>query len=93
MAEKKERSRAVRLAGLSAGIIALVALAVMALAGSQNAGFGRTVTRGEQMFLLLVAALLSATQTIAYLIEIRRAGQGRRRRSDGRTAAAPGAKN
>jgi len=63
------------LAGLSASIIALVALAVVALAGNQNAGSGRTVTRGEQMFLLLVAALLSATQTIAYLIEIRRTRQ------------------
>jgi hypothetical protein len=87
------RSRALRLAGLSANIIALVALAVMALAGNQNAGFGRTVTRGEQMFLLLLAALLSAIQTIAYLIEIRRTRQGGRGRSDGRTAAAPGAKN
>jgi hypothetical protein len=93
MAEKKERSRGVRLAGLSASIIALVALAVMALAENQNAGFGRTITRGQQMFLLLVAALLFGAQTIVYLIEIRRTRQGRRRGSDGRTAAAPGAKN
>jgi hypothetical protein len=59
--------RRVRMIGLFFSVIALVAVGVTVLADNHNSGFGRTVTRGEQIFLLGPAALICGAQTIGYL--------------------------
>ena len=75
MPEKSNVTIRVRLIGLWASVIAVVALSVTLLSGNNDAGFGRSVTRDEQVSLLLIAALLCAVQVIAYLIHRRRAPQ------------------
>lgn len=75
MTKKSTVSIRARLVGLWASVIAVVALSVTVLSGNHNAGFGRSVTRGEQVSLLLIAALLCAVQLIAYLIHRPRAHQ------------------
>ena len=47
-------------------MLAVAALDVLILADNHNAGFGRAVTRGEQMCLLVIAPLPS-TQVIGYV--------------------------
>jgi len=91
MVNQRELSLRVRLTGLLASVIAVVALGVTVLADNSNVGFGHTVTRGEQLSLLLLAALLLAAQAIAYLIH--RASRPRTRATDRTASAAPGAKN
>ena len=68
MIDRRDRPPRRRLAGLLASSIAVVALAVTGLAGNRSAGFGHTVTHGEQMFLFAIALLLLAAQAVAYLI-------------------------
>jgi len=65
---KKDLAPRMRLAGLLASVIAVAALALTILADNQNAGFGQIVTRREQMFLFVIALLLLAVQTVAYLV-------------------------
>lgn len=91
MVNKRELSSRVRLSGLLASLIAVVALGVTVLAGNNNVGFGHTVTRGEQVSLLVLATLLLTAQSISYLIN--RSRRPRNRRPEGATTAAPGAKN
>ena len=90
MANKRALRPRMRLAGLWASIIAVAALAVTVRADNHNAGFGHTVTRGEQMFLLLIASLLLATQAIAYLLH--RAKRPTKCATERTTSAAPSAK-
>jgi len=80
----------VRLLGLWASVAAVVALSIAVLSDNRNAGFGRTVTHDEQMFLLLIAALLCAVQVIAYFIHRRRTPKSA---TDPMRSAAPGARN
>jgi len=68
MNTKRDLAPRLRLAGLLARVIAVAAMAVTILADNQNAGFGQIVTRREQMFLFVIALLLLAGQTIAYLV-------------------------
>ena len=82
----------VRRLGLVASILALVAIGVTVLADNRNAGFGQSVTRGQQRFLLGLAALLCAVQTIAYFIKFRPAKRDRRRHRERLSSAAPCAK-
>ncbi len=91
MISKRDLPQRMRLAGLFAIIIALAALAVTILADNHNAGFGHTVTRGEQMSLFVIASVLLAAQTIAYLIH--RARRPTKHETDRTTTAAPSAKN
>jgi len=69
-----------------------VAIGVTVLADNRNAGFGQSVTRGQQRFLLGLAALLCAVQTIAYLMKRRPVKQDWRRHRDRLSSAAPVAK-
>jgi len=72
-------------------MLVVPALGVPVLADNHNAGFGRAVTRGEQMCLLVIAALLLATQLIGYVRYPSRTATDERgnRRT---TTAAPGAR-
>ena len=85
MPKKSPVSIRVRLIGLWASVIAVVALSVTVLSGNHDAGFGRSVTRDEQVSLLVIAALLCAVQMIAYLIH--------RHRKRPLRSAAPSARN
>jgi len=78
--------------GLVASVFALVAIGVTVLADNRNAGFGQTVTRGQQRFLLGLAGLLFVAQTIAYLMKRRPAKRDWGRHTDQLSSAAPGAK-
>ena len=75
MPKKWNASTRVRLIGFWASVIAVAALSTTVLSGNPSAGFGRSITRDEQVFLLLIAALLCALQLIAYLIQRRRTPQ------------------
>ena len=68
MLKKSDSPARVRLVGLWASIVAVVAVSVTVLADNHSAGFGRVVPREEQMVLLLIAVLLFAVQAIAYLV-------------------------
>jgi hypothetical protein len=68
MAKKRGLSPRVRLTGLLASVMAVVALGLTVLAGNNNVGFGHSVTRAEQASLLVLAVLLLAVQAVAYLI-------------------------
>ena len=87
-----DRGQRFRGLGLVASILALVAIGVTVLADNRNAGFGQSVTRGQQRFLLGLAALLCAAQTIAYFINLRSTKKDRLRHRDRFSSAAPGAK-
>ena len=90
MPKKSSIPTRVRLIGLWASVIAAAALSATILSGNHNAGFGRSVTRDEQVFLVLIAALLCALQVIAYLVHRRRTPN----RALGRIrSAAPSARN
>ena len=91
MVKKTDLQLRMRLAGLVGSIIAVAALAVTVLADDHNAGFGHTVTSGEQVFLFVVASMLLVVQTTAYLIN--RARRQSNCRTERRTTAARGAKN
>ena len=80
-------SSRVRLTGLLASLIAVLALGVTVLADNNNLGFGHTVTRRGQALLFVVALLLLGAQIIAYLIQCARR-QGKRRTEPTTTAAA-----
>jgi len=90
MPKKWNASTRVRLIGLWASVIAVAALSTTVLSGNPSAGFGRSITRDEQVFLLLIAALLCALRLIAYLIQRRRTPQTRNRSV---ASAAPSARN
>ena len=68
MNTKRDLAPRLRLAGLLASVMAVAAMGVTIVADNQNAGFGQIVTRREQMFLFVIALLLLAGQTIAYLV-------------------------
>ena len=72
MPKKSTTSTPVRLIGVWCSVIAVIALSVTVLSENHDAGFGRSVTRNEQVFLLFIAALLCAVQVIAYLNHRRR---------------------
>jgi hypothetical protein len=78
MVNKADLQLRTQLAGVLASIIAVAAFAVTVLADNHNAGFGHIVTRGEQMFLFVIASLLLVAQALAYLT--RRAGRAGRSR-------------
>lgn len=82
----------VRRLGLVASFLALMAIGVTVLADNRNIGFGQSVTRRQQRFLLGLATLLCATQTIAYLIKRRPVKPAWRRNRDRLLSAVPGAK-
>ena len=82
----------IRRVGLAASILALIAIGVTVLADNRYIGFGQSVTRGQQRFLLGLAGLLSVAQTIAYLMKRRPAKRDWRRHRDQLSSAAPGAK-
>ena len=91
MLKKSDSPARVRLVGLWASIVAVVAVSVTVLADNHSAGFGRVIPREEQMILLLIAVLLFVIQVIVYLIShTKRAST----RATARTpSAAPCAKN
>lgn len=91
MNTKRDLAPRLRLSGLLASLIAVAAMAVTILADNQNAGFGQIVTRREQMFLFVIAWLLLAAQTIAYLVH--RARRPTRYGTNRTTTAARGAKD
>ena len=91
MRKKPDIQARVRLFGLWASIVAVVAVSVTALADNHSAGFGRVVPREEQMVLLLIAVVLFAIQLIAYLIS--RTRRASTRATAPTPSAAPGAKN
>ena len=90
MPKKSTTSTPVRLIGLWCSVIAVIALSVTVLSENHDAGFGRSVTRNEQVFLLFIAALLCAVQVIAYFIHRRRTPKSA---TDPMRSAAPGARN
>lgn len=91
MPEKSDGPVRVRLVGLWASIVAVVAVSVTVVAANHRAGFGRVVPREEQMVLLLIAVLLLFIQVIAYLIS--RTKRASTRATARTPSAAPSAKN
>ena len=91
MNTKSDLAPRLRLAGLLASVIAVAAMAVTILADNQNAGFGQIVTRREQMLLFVIASLLLAAQTIAYLAH--RARRPTKHGTNRTTTVEGGAKN
>ena len=87
---KADTQTRVRLVGLWASMVAVVAVSVTVLADNHTAGFGRVIPRQEQMVLLLVALLLFVLQAIAYLIS--RSRRPSIRAAAQTSAAAPSAK-
>lgn len=80
-----------RLVGLWASIVAVVAVSVTVLGDNHSAGFGLIIPREEQMVLLLIAVSLFVIQVIAYLISRTKLASTR---ATARTpSAAPSAKN
>ncbi len=73
MPEKSNVSPRVRLVGLWASGMVVAARSVTVLSKNQNAGFGRSITRDEHVFLFLIATLLFGVQVIAYVINRRQA--------------------
>lgn len=67
MTAKRKPSPRKHLAGLLASIIAVAAPAVTVLADNHDAGFGHTVTHGEQIFLFVIASMLLVAEAITYL--------------------------
>ena len=90
MPKKWNEATRVRLIGLWASVIPVAALSTTVLSGNPSAGLGRSITRDEQVFLLLIAALLCALQPIAYLIHRRRTPQSA---TGPLRSAAPSARN
>jgi hypothetical protein len=90
MVRTRGLSLRIRLTGLFASLIAVSALGVTVLANNADVGFGHTVTRGEQVSLLVLATLLLVAQTIGYLIQ--RARRRRTGRNERATTAAHGTK-
>jgi hypothetical protein len=82
----------IRRVGLAASILALIAIGVTVLADNRYIGFGQSVTRGQQRFLLGLAALLCAAQIIAYFIKFRPTKLDRCPHRERLSSAAPGAK-
>ena len=62
----------IRLAGLIASVVAVLAIGVTVLAGNQNLGGNQTISRSQQLFLLFAAAVLFVVQAALYLIHRRR---------------------
>ncbi len=91
MPKKPDGPARVRLVGLWASIVAVVAVSVTVLANNHSAGFGRVIPREEQMVLLLIAVLLFAIQVIPYLIS--RTRRASTRATTRTSSAAPSAKN
>jgi hypothetical protein len=91
MPKKSDVQARVRLVGLWASIVAVVAMSLTVLADNHSAGFGRIVPREEQMLLLLIAVLLFVVQAIAYLVH--RARRASTRATVRVPSATPSAKN
>lgn len=91
MHRKSDVQARVRLLGLWASIVAVVAVSVTVLTDNHSAGFGRVVPREEQLVLLLIAVLLFVIQLIAYLIS--RTRRASTRETARMPSAAPNAKN
>ena len=72
MPRKSTASTRVRPICLWASVIAVATLSLTVFSGNNGASFGRSVTRDEQVSLLLIAAMLCAIQVIAYLTHRRR---------------------
>jgi hypothetical protein len=90
MPRKSTASTRVRPIGLWASVIAVVTLSLTVLSGNNDASLGRSVTRDEQVSLLLIAALLCTIQVIAYLTHRLRMPKSA---TDPLRSAAPGARN
>jgi type VI protein secretion system component VasK len=91
MPKKPDGPARVRLVGLWASIVAVVAVSVTVLANNRSTGFGRVIPREEQMALLVIAMLLFVIQAIAYLIS--RARQASTCATVRTPSAAPSARN
>ena len=91
MPKKPDVQARVRLVGLWASIVAVVAVSVTVLADNHSAGFGRVIPREEQMVFLLIAVSLFVIQVIAYLIS--RTKRAPTRATARTPSAAPSAKN
>ena len=90
MPKKLDGPAPVRLVGLWASIVAVVAFSVTVLADNHSAGFGRVVPREEQLLLLMIAALLFAVQAIGF--HIHRAKRASTHTTVRTRSAAPSAK-
>jgi hypothetical protein len=91
MPKKSDGPARVRLVGLWASIVAVVAVSVTVVADNHRAGFGRVIPREEQAVLLLIAVLLFVMQVTTYLISRTRRALTR---ATARTPSpAPNAKN
>ena len=62
----------VRLAGLIASIVAVLAIGLTILAGNRDLGGNQTISRSQQVFLLSAAAVLFVVQAALFLIHRRK---------------------
>ena len=62
----------IRLVGLIASIVAVLAIGVTVLTGNQDLGGNQTISRSQQVFLLSAAAVLFLVQAALFLIHRRK---------------------
>jgi hypothetical protein len=74
MPEKNHLTARVRLVGLLASIVAVLAIGLTVITGNQNLGGKQTISRSQQVFLLSAAAVLFVMQAALYLIHRRKRG-------------------
>ena len=78
MPENPSTTRRIRLIGLISSAVAVVAIGITVLTGNQSLG-RETITRSQQVFLLVTAALLLVVQTVLYAIHRYRSAHTNRR--------------
>jgi len=66
--DKSSLTGRIRVVGLISSVVAVVAIGLTVLAGNQNLVRNQTITRSQQIFLLLAAAALFVVQAVLYLM-------------------------
>ena len=68
MPEQLRHTTRIRIIGLIASIVALLAIGVAVLTGNRNFGGSQTISRSQQLFLLSAAAVLFVVQAVLFLV-------------------------
>ena len=72
MPEKDRLTARVRLVGLIASVVALLAIGLTVVTSNQDLGGRQTISRSQQVFLLCAAAVLFVVQAALFLIHRRK---------------------
>ena len=72
MPENNRVTARVRLVGLLASVVAVLAIGLTVVTGNQDLGGKQTISRSQQVFLLCAAAVLFVVQAALFLIHRRK---------------------